>query len=293
MQGSKSIKAQLTDKLRELCRFGEKRHEAKELYGGLNKVPTIHSFQTYETYKKQIKAFADFLKQPEINVRKITDITPVHVKTYLEFCQARGDSTYSLNTYAAAITKVTGIKRDKIGFKFPPRKRETITRSRGESKSEKKLNMDNYRDVEALGKACGLRRREAQSLLYKDIKVTDKEIKINVRNAKGGRPRTVTANKTYEAELRKVIRLKGSHAPNEHFINYKITKSLDIHSLRAEAAKALYKELVDARGPKKLTHEEEYRTRDGTGRVFDREILLKVSHFLGHNRLDVAVKHYL
>lgn len=293
MQGSKSIKAQLTDKLRELCRFGEKRHEAKELYGGLNKVPTIHSFQTYETYKKQIKAFADFLKQPEINVRKITNITPAHVRTYLEFCEARGDSTYSLNTYAAAITKATGITRDKIGFKFSARTRKVITRSRGESKSEKKLNMDNYRDVSALSKACGLRRREVQSLLYKDINVTDKGIYIDVRNAKGGRPRTVKANKTYEAELRKVIRLKGPHAQNEHFINYKISKSLDVHALRAEAARALYKELEAARGPKKLTRKEEYRTRDGTGRVFDREILMKVSHFLGHNRLDVAVKHYL
>lgn len=293
MQGSKSIKAQLTDKLRELCAFGAKRHEAKELYGGLNKVPTIHSFETYNTYKKQIKAFADFLKRPEINIRKITNITPTHIKSYLEFCEARGDSPYSLNTYAAAITKVTGITRDRIGFKFPTRTRETITRSRGESKSENKLNMDKYHDVNTICKACGLRRREVQSLLYKDIEVTDKDIEINVRNAKGGRPRTVKANKTYEAELREVIRQKGFHAPNEHFIDYKITKSLDIHSLRAEAAKALYKELVDARGPKKLTREEEYRTRDGTGRVFDREILLKVSHFLGHNRLDVAVKHYL
>lgn len=243
MQGSKSIKAQLTDKLRELCRFGEKRHEAKKVHGGLNQVPTIHSYETYETYKKQIKAFADFLKEPEQNIRKIEDITPAHVKTYLEQCQARGDSTFSLNTYGSAITKVTGITRDKIGFEFPTRTRETITRSRGESKSEQKLNMANYRDVEALCKSCGLRRREVKSLLYKDIHVTEKGISIDVRNAKGGRPRTVTAIKTHEAELREVIRQKGLHAPNELFIDRKITKSLDIHSLRAEAAKTLYKNL--------------------------------------------------
>lgn len=293
MQGSRSIKGQLTDKLRELCRFGDKRHEAKKFYGGVNKVPTIHSFETYNTYKKQIKAFADFLMKPEIKVRRIEDITPAHIKSYLEYCQARGDSTYSLNTYASAITKVTGITRDKIGFKFPVRKRSVITRSRGISKSESKINMDNYRDVITLCKACGLRRREAQSLLYEDIHVTESEITIEVRNAKGGRPRTVKANKTYEAQLREVIRQKGEHSPNEHFIDYKITKSLDIHALRAEAAKILYRELELERGPKKLSREEEYHTRDGTGRVFDRSILLKVSNFLGHNRIDVAVKHYL
>lgn len=293
MQGSKSIKGQLTDKLRELCRFGDKRHEAKKLHGGVNKVPTIHSFETYETYKKQIKAFANFLMKPEINVRRIEDITPAHVKSYLEYCQVRGDSTYSLNTYSAAITKVTGITRDKIGFKFPTRTRKSITRSRSVSKSEQKLNMNNYRDVIALCKACGLRRREAQSLLYMDIMVTDEGIFINVRNAKGGRPRLIKANKTYEAELRDIIRLKGPHAPDEHFINYKITKSLDIHGLRAEAAKTLYMELEAERSPKKLTRKEEYRTRDGTGRVFDKRILKEVTKFLGHNRLDVAVKHYL
>lgn len=226
MQGSKSIKGQLTDKHRELCRFGQKRHEAKKVYGGVNKVPTIHSFETYNTYKKQIKAFADFLMKPEINVRKIEDIKPVHVKMYLEYCQARGDSTYSLNTYAAAITKVTGITRDKIGFQFPTRKRENITRSRGVSKSELKINISNYSDVIALCKACGLRR-------------------------------------------------------------------FDVHGLRAEAAKTLYMELERERGPKKFSRKEEYHTRDGTGRVFDKEILLKVSNFLGHNRIDVAVKHYL
>jgi len=293
MQGSKSIKGQLTDKHRELCRFGQKRHEAKKVYGGVNKVPTIHSFETYNTYKKQIKAFADFLMKPEINVRKIEDIKPVHVKMYLEYCQARGDSTYSLNTYAAAITKVTGITRDKIGFQFPTRKRENITRSRGVSKSELKINISNYSDVIALCKACGLRRREAQSLLWKDIIVTEKDITIHVRNAKGGRPRTVKANKTYEPQLRKVIQQKGAHKPDEHFIDYKIPKNIDVHGLRAEAAKTLYMELERERGPKKFSRKEEYHTRDGTGRVFDKEILLKVSNFLGHNRIDVAVKHYL
>ena len=293
MQGSISIKGQLTDKLRERCRFGEKRHEAKKVYGGLNKVPTVHSYETFETYKKQIKAFADYLMKPEVNVRRIEDISPAHVKSYLEFCQTRGDSTFSLNTYASAITKVTGITRDRIGFAFPPRRRDVITRSRGQSKSESKINMNNYSDVIALCKACGLRRREAQSLLYKDIHVTEKDITIDVRNAKGGRPRTVKANKTCEAKLREVIRQKGEHSANEHFIDHKITKSLDIHALRAEAAKTLYKELELERGPKKLSRQEEYHTRDGTGRVFNKEILLKDTNFLGHNRLDVAVKHYL
>lgn len=196
MQGSITLKGQLTDKLREKCAFGEKRHVAKQIHWQ-NNVPTVHSFETYETYKKQIKAFADYLKT--IKVRKMEDIKPAHVKSYLEHCQARGDSPYSLPTYSAAITKVTGITRAEIGFDFPDRTRKDITRSRGENKSEQKLNMDKYRDVEVLCKACGLRRIEAQSLLYKDIEVTEKEIFINVRNAKGGRPRKNNS----EQDLRK------------------------------------------------------------------------------------------
>lgn len=102
----------------------------------------------------------------------------------------------------------------------------------------------------------------------------------------------ITANKTYEKALHEVIRQKGEHKPNEHFIAYKITKSLDIHGMRAEAARTRYDELIRERGPKVLTRKEQYFTKDGTHRVFDREILRKVSNFLGHNRLDVAVKHY-
>lgn len=97
--------------------------------------------------------------------------------------------------------------------------------------------------VAALSLAAGLRWKEIRSLRYKDITVTKEEITITIRGLSDNKSRAVKANKTFEPELRKVIEQKGIHGPEDLFINHKISKHLDIHYFRVDAAKALFKEL--------------------------------------------------
>lgn len=135
------------------------------------------------------------------------------------------------------------------------------------------LIMEEYQDILAICLAFGLRCLELESLRYKDISVTEREITIIVHSVTGRHTRTIVANKTYEQEFREVIQQKGAHNPEDLFIEHKIPKALDFHTLRAKAAKSLYKEL-ESELPRA-------------------EILKRVAQFLGHNCIDIAKKYYL
>jgi|LSQX01.2.fsa_nt_gb integrase len=128
-------------------------------------------------------------------------------------------------------------------------------------------------DVLAICLAFGLRRVELESLRYKDINVTEKEITIIVHSVTGRHTRTIVANKTYEQEFREVIQQKGAHNPEDLFIEHKIPKAFGFHTVRAIATKSLYKELE--------------------GELSKTEVLKRVAQFLGHNRIDIAKKYYL
>jgi integrase len=129
-------------------------------------------------------------------------------------------------------------------------------------------------DVIIVCLAFGLRRIEVESLRYKDINITEKETTILVKSS-NGHSRIVVANKTYEQEFRKVFQQKGVHNPEDLFIDHKIPKHFDFHSLRAEAAKTLFQEL-------KLN-----------GEISKEEILKQVAKFLGLNRTDLVREYYL
>lgn len=130
-------------------------------------------------------------------------------------------------------------------------------------------------DVAALCLAFGLRRKELTKLQYKDITVTEEKTTIQVRRFNNHQPCTVKANKIYEPAFRKVLHQKGAHNPEDLFIDHEISKHLDIHHFRVDAAKAIYKELE----------------LEGTlSRV---EILKKVAKFLGHNSIEIVIKYYL
>lgn len=153
--------------------------------------------------------------------------------------------------------------------------------------------MINNGDAKIISMAFGLRRSEMQELRNKDIEVTDERITVTVRNTSGRPLRIITANKTYEPELREVIALKGKSNPDEPFISDKIPNTLNVHKLRNGFAKTMYRELEEVRGHKELTPAEMYFTQDGSGRAFDREILAKISEALGHNSIEVTAKYYL
>ncbi|GAA0067905.1 hypothetical protein UT300002_26880 [Clostridium perfringens] len=73
----------------------------------------------------------------------------------------------------------------------------------------------------------------------------------------------------------------------------KVLNRMDEHALKREYASLKYKEIGNAFRESKIEIRGDYHTRGGSHRTFDRSILKEVSKNLGHNRINVVVKHYL
>lgn len=105
---------------------------------------------------------------------------------------------------------------------------------------------------------------------------------VFVTNGKGGREREVPVLPGNEQD---VLSMVAGRDPDEH-VFARIAKNLDVHSQRRLYAQALYLhyapgwELPPAEG----------RLKRGN---YDRDAVSRVSQALGHNRLDVVLRHYL
>lgn len=72
-----------------------------------------------------------------------------------------------------------------------------------------------------------------------------------------------------------------------------IPNRLDEHALRREYISLKYEKIVNYKIEKSKEVKDDYHTRDGSHRSFDREVLEEVSENLGNSRINVVVKHYL
>ena len=109
--------------------------------------------------------------------------------------------------------------------------------------------------------------------------------------SKGGRSRTVEVLREYQDHIIS-MRDKALEEHRETVFN-KVLNRMDEHALRREYAGLKYKEIENIRIDNKIEIKGDYHTRDGSHRTFDRSILKEVSENLGHNRINVVVKHYL
>ena len=117
---------------------------------------------------------------------------------------------------------------------------------------------------------------------------------------KNGKPRYIIIHKDNEAFVRAFI----NDSSSVHKVCDKVPDSLSIHGIRglffaieyhrdAADINSIRNEKVPSQRNKNVLVSRVYKTRDGTGREFDRLALRKVSKQLEHNREDVVAKHYL
>ena len=166
---------------------------------------------------------------------------------------------------------------------LPVRRREQIHRSRGPVAQDRELQLDNWQKEIAFLQACGLRRSEAMNLSVKDISLLrDGQVEIFVKQGKGGRSRTVPVLPGHEEDVLAVL---ANRSPDEK-VFVRLPVRLDIHGLRREYAQALYRYYAPDR-----------QLPSSIGRLkahaYDEQAAMKVSAALGHNRLDVMLRHYL
>lgn len=217
----KDLHQQAYDKLVSMQAFGESKRAAAA--AGKDK-EKIFSFNTYQTYWKHTKYFLQYMKENHSECTTLKSARK-YVNEWLQVRADQGLSAWTVQVEAKALGKLYGISPGDEGYFTPPkRRREDITRSRGDRVRDKHFSEANNDELIKFCKGTGLRRSELAALrggdlmaraqidqelaqlekvpaeqltpqevrrveVLRDTKLFREEYFVYVRNGKGGRER--------------------------------------------------------------------------------------------------------
>jgi len=254
----------------------------------------IHADKTLDTYKGIALRYVHWARDL-YGIRRLADLDGEAerlVALYLVARRDAGDSPYTLKTTRAAlrmfhrpayVPEEREERAQALGASvdLPLRRRAAITRSRAAVAMDDEIVLERYVDIVTFCCATGLRRRELAALLGGDVYGAGDGLVVDVRNGKGGKHRVVPVLPSAQDT---VLRAVAPRLP-EDLLFPRIPVRLDIHAYRRAYAQALYRE-----GDTRLLPPREGRLPHGS---VDQERALYVSRALGHERVDVVVRHYL
>lgn len=330
---SRDLHQQAYDRLTGMLHFGESKAEDKK-YDKENDTDIvadkIYSYSTYKTYWKHIKYFLQYIKEKHPEVKRLN-----RAKQYVpEWLQSRVDqglSAWTVQTEAAALNKLYGIRvDDPKRFQPPRRNKADIVRSRGTKVRDSHFSEKKNEELINFCKGCGFRRNVLEHLrgddLYDRSRVEsvlmkaradndsqmvkactdalktfpDKDYFILHRSDKGGKTRI---SPIVGPNVDKIVARMRNTKPNEKVWQY-VSGNCDVHGYRADYATYLYKEY--ARPVEELRFENKIKCSDGKyrseiyycrgdekGKTLDRRAIGVISIALGHNREDTAISNYV
>lgn len=271
--------------------IGENRHAAKKIIReGKGKAWTvsdgkIHSYKTRSTYQERTIRFVTWARETH-HVTSLEQLDPRAnelTTQYLQHHLDEGKSSYTLHAERAALRMFFDDRTLASTLTLPIRARSAITRSRNPVGHDRHFQPANWQPLMNFLRATGLRRQELRDLKCSDIsRGHDRQVSVHVESGKGGRQREVPVLPGHEAE---VWAMKEGRADEEKVFP-RIPKHLDVHSVRREFAQALY--LHHAPGRALPPAEGRLRPKD-----YDRNAAERVTWALGHNRIDVVLRHYI
>ncbi|MGH2510256.1 MAG: integrase, partial [Ktedonobacteraceae bacterium] len=192
-------------------------------------------------------------------------------------------SAYTLQVERSALRLFFADRALASDIALPRRTRVTITRSRGPAAHDRHFQPANWQPLINFEKACGLRRSELARLTVGDVYHNVQGLLVvHVLNGKGGKEREVPALFGHEQDI---LALIAGRKPEERVFE-RIPKHMDVHALRREYAQTLY--LYHAVGRDLPPPDGRLRHDD-----YDMNAAQQVSWALGHNRIDVVLRHYL
>jgi integrase len=275
--------------------FGESRHALKaaqrdalraqgQPVAWSHSTGKIHSLGTADTYKRQVLDYCAWARE-SFGVRRLADLDARAAElaaAWLTRQLAQSKSPHTVQMQRSALRLFHADRALGADVPIPRRRREAITRSRGETAADRRINQQRHHALIAFLHATGLRRREVASLRAGQVDAADgRAMSVWVPNGKGGKARTVIVLFGAEEAVRQAI---AGKRPDEKVFE-RIPGALDVHACRRSYAQALYqalsgRPLPPARG----------RLPPGS---YDREAVETVSWSLGHRRTDVVLRHYL
>ena len=305
---SKNITIQLNNRINELLRIGEKKVKVNGVAEG------IHSVKTAEQYRKTALRLSSVCK--EMGIKNIEDIDKSVVARYME--AYRDASMWSVSRELSAISKIRGETITPKELGFTQRRRYTsIKNSRGELPRSSTANKPENQDALYLASVCGCRRSSLDPSSPTAVTANDA-----IRNEhgqiyafhlleKGGKERVSLVLPSERGNLTRWVdsKLKGGHSPDAPLITH-IDRNLGSHRMRAEYARDLYAELLEAKqrgidvyeGRKyelficREKFDYSYNNphfKSDRPHNFEKDLALEVSFNLGHGRLDVSLYSYL
>lgn len=330
---NRDLHQQAYDRLKGMQSFGDSKSEDKKYDRDHDTDTTagkIYSYSTYKTYWKHTKYFLKWVQKTHPEIKKLDKAE----KLVPEWLQTRVDenlSAWTVQTEAAALNKLYGIKTDDPKrFQPPQRRKEDIVRSRGTKERDKHFSEKKNEELVNFCKGCGFRRNVLEKLIGSDLydrnKVEsalekaradgdqpmvkactdalktfpDKEYFVLHRNDKGGKTRI---SPIVGPNTDKIVERMKNTAPDEKVWQY-VSGNCDVHGYRADYATYLYKEY--ARPIEELSFKNKIKCADGkyrseiytcrgdeAGKKLDRQAIGVISIALGHNREDTAISNYV
>ena len=330
---NRDMHQQAYDRLTGMQHFGDSKSEDKK-YDREHDSDTvsgkIYSYSTYKTYWKHTKYFLRYVKEKHPDCKKL-DKAKKYVAEWLQIRTDEGKSAWTIQTEAAALNKLFGIKKDDPGrFQPPQRKKEEIVRSRGTKVRDRNFSVLKNEELINFCKGCGFRRNVLEKLKGKDLYTREQvkqrlelekylEDKVMIKactdalktfpgqeyfimhkNDKGGKTRL---SPIVGPNTDKIVERMRNTKPDELVWQY-VSGNCDVHGYRADYATYLYKQY--ARPVAKLNFKTKIKCPDGKwrseiyccrgdekGKRLDRKAISIVSIALGHNREDTAITNYV
>src|SRR5207302_9182625 len=245
----------------------------------------IHSHTTRKVYQQHTLDFINWARTDHGITRLawLDERADELAAQYLAAHVAAGKSAYTVQTERAALRLFFSnwcLADEEV---IRTRTRRTITRSRGPAGHDRHFQPTHWQAHIRFAQACGLRRAELRDLRVRDVYTAeDGTLFVHVKNGKGGKAREVPVLPGHEEDVLAVVQ---GRAPHERVFDH-IPRHMDVHSYRRDSAQRRY--LQHAPG-QALPPVEGRLGRDD----YDPAAAQQVSWALGHNRLDVVLRHYL
>lgn len=298
-----SLVQQVKECLDSKLAIGESKYLAK-----LNGTHTnyIFSWDTYRSYLKHCCYFVKWCKTQEIDSSlghkpRTLEECRVFAEMWIKYNVDRGLSAYTIKLQLSALAKLYGCKTTDFKIKTPARRRNNITRSRGNAIRDKHFSLSENRDLITFCVCTGLRRAELSQIRGSDLIMHEGKLCLDIkRNTKGGRIRLspVVGN---DEEIETVKRLCAEAGDNKIFP--RPNQSADIHAYRAEYARKIYdkykRDYKDFKNERLIIYKnkivDSYVTKDGRKNINRyKELYITINgrrHMLGGYR-DVSAAYY-
>lgn len=228
--------------MQKMSAYGQSKHSdklAEKATGESISKDKIYSYNTMKTYQKHLIYFLKDTLRKHKNIRNLSECEQ-YVEEWLQGRIGRY-SSYTLKMELSALAKLYHKSAEDYPVEIPKRIRNEIERSRGTAVRDKNFSEESNRELLALLKVSGMRRREVGCLKPEWLFQENEKYYIHVTDgAKGVRPRTIplldTDKKTLEIAINKIV-----NTPAGKRVFPKPNSSIDIHAYRHNYVKNLYR----------------------------------------------------